>query len=222
MTTIGSFLMRNRYLNGWTLFALVVVPMCLAVLAALPAKDLSGAADISSLIALSVRLAVPWLFIAFAASSLVVLAPGPFSRWLLRNRRIFGLCFAAGMAWQLLFILWLVFGHFDYYMNEAYALIDLAVQIPGYLVLIPMTITSFPAGRRLLTPTPASWRLLHKGGIYFLWAVVWSTYWYELYYYDDIQAIDYAYYWAGFAAWGVRMGAWSKRRVAAGGAASAA
>ena len=115
------------------------------------------------------------------------------------------------MAWQLTFILWLVLGHFDYYMREAYALVDLAVQVPGYAVLIPMTITSFRPGRQLLTPR--QWRMLHKGGIWFLWAVAWSTYWYELYYYDDVQVIDYVYYWAGFAAWGVRVAAWSRQRA---------
>ena len=52
-----------------------------------------------------------------------------------------------------------------------------------------------------------------KGGIYFLWGVIWSTYWFELYYYEDIQVIDYVYYWAGFAAWGVRILAWSKKRA---------
>lgn len=60
------------------------------------------------MIQLSVRLSVPWLFIAFVASSLHVVFPSTFSRWLLRNRKIIGLCFAAAMAWQLLFILWLV------------------------------------------------------------------------------------------------------------------
>ena len=52
-----------------------------------------------------------------------------------------------------------------------------------------------------------------EGGIYFLWGVVWSTYWFELFYYEDLQAIDYVYYWAGFAAWGVRALAWSKKRT---------
>jgi hypothetical protein len=40
---------------------------------------------------------------AFAASSIRVLFPGPFSLWLLRNRKIFGLGLivaASGLAWQ--------------------------------------------------------------------------------------------------------------------------
>lgn len=204
-------LLKNRWLNGNGLLSLASLNISAIVVLAMMRAELGDAAAISSLIALSVRLAVPWLYMAFAASSLVVLFPGPFSRWMLRNRRIFGLSFAAAMGWQLFFILWLVFGHFDYYMDEAYSLIDLAVQIPGYLVLIPMTLTSFDFGRRLISRT--AWRRLHKGGIYFLWAVIWSTYWYELYYYDDIQAIDYLYYWAGFAAWGLRIGAWSRQRA---------
>lgn len=213
MTAWQNTLMKNRWLNGYGLLALITLAMSLVVLASMAGRNLVDPADISSLIAVSVRLAVPWLYVAFAASSLVVLFPGTVSRWILRNRRIFGLGFAAAMGWQLFFIVWLVAGHFDYYLQEAYSYVDLAVQIPGYLVLIPMTITSFPAGRRLLSPS--AWKLLHKGGIYFLWAVVWSTYWYELYYYDDIQAIDYAYYWAGFAAWGLRIAAWSRTRTPA-------
>ncbi len=149
--------------------------------------------------------------IAFAASSLVVVFPGSFSRWLLRNRRIIGLCFAAGMAWQLFFILWMVIGFWDYYIEEAYSYFDLSEQLPGYLLLTAMVVTSFRFGRSKLSAR--QWKILHKGGIYFLWGVVWSTYWFELFYYEDVQVIDYVYYWAGFAAWGVRILAWSKKRT---------
>lgn len=97
--------MRSRYLNGWYLFALIAVPMCATMLAGMADRNLSDPAAVASMIALSVRFAVPWLFIAFAASSLVVITPGSVSRWVLKNRRIFGLSFAAGMAWQLFFIL---------------------------------------------------------------------------------------------------------------------
>jgi len=154
---------------------------------------------------------VPWLFIAFAASSLVVVFPGSFSRWLLRNRRIIGLCFAAGMAWQLFFIVWMVTGFWGYYVEEAYSYFDLSEQLPGYLIIIAMTLTSFKFGRSKLSAW--QWKVLHKGGIYFLWGVVWSTYWFELFYYEDVQFIDYVYYWLGFSAWAVRMAAWSKKRA---------
>ena len=124
---------------------------------------------------------------------------------------MFGLCFATGMAWQLFFIVWLVVGHFDYYMEEAYDYLSLLEQVPGYVLLIAMTITSFRFGRSKLSPK--QWKILHTGGIYFIWFVVWTTYWFELFYYDDIQFIDYLYYWAGFTAWALRMAAWTLKRM---------
>ena len=204
-------MMRHKAVNGWALFSIVVVPMCLAALLAMTAVDLSSSLGVSSMIQFSVRLAVPWLFIAFCASSLVAVFPGEFSRWVLRNRRMFGLCFATGMAWQLFFIVWLVVGHFDYYMEEAYDYLSLLEQVPGYVLLIAMTITSFRFGRSKLSPK--QWKILHTGGIYFIWFVVWTTYWFELFYYDDIQFIDYLYYWVGFTAWALRMAAWTLKRM---------
>ena len=211
MQKAQSPILQSKLLDSWKLFALIVVPMSIAAVAAMTRVDLASPIGISSMIQFSVRLAVPWLFIAFAASSLVVVFPGSFSRWLLRNRRIMGLCFAVGMAWQLLFILWMVIGFAGYYIEEAYSYFDLAEQLPGYLLIFAMTITSFRFGRSKLSAR--QWRILHKGGIYFLWGVVWSTYWFELFYYDDIQLIDFVYYWMGFAAWVIRMLAWSKKQV---------
>ena len=204
-------ILQGKVVNGWRLYSLITVPICLVVVIAMTRVDLSNAEGISSLIRLSVRCSVPWLYLAFAASSLRVLFPGAFSRWLMRNRRILGLCFAAGMAWQLVFILWMVTRFWGYYVDEVYVFSDIAVQIPGYLFLIAMTTTSFMPVRRKLSPN--QWRALHKTGIYFLWGTVWSTYWYELFYYENIQSIDYIYYWAGFIAWGVRACAWSEKRL---------
>ena len=132
--------------NGWRLFVFIVIPICIAVLIAMTRVDLSTPWGISAMIQLSVRLAVPWLFLAFAASSLVTVLPSSFSRWILRNRRIIGLCFTAGMAWQLVFILWMLIGYWDYYVEEAYSFYDLAEQLPGYLILFAMTATSFRTG----------------------------------------------------------------------------
>lgn len=204
-------ILKSKLLNSWGLFALIVIPLCITAVAAMRTVDLASPLGISSMIQFSVRLAVPWLFIAFAASSFVVVFPGSFSRWLIRNRRIFGLCFTAGMAWQLFFILWMVIGFWDYYIEEAYSYFDLSEQLPGYLLILAMTATSFDFARSKLSSR--QWKILHKGGIYFLWGVVWSTYWFELFYYDDIQVIDYVYYWMGFAAWGLRVTAWTRKRA---------
>ncbi len=206
-----SKVLKNRVVNGWSLFALVTVPISLVVLLEMTRVDLSRGEDISSLIQLSVRCSVPWLYLAFAASSLQSLFPGAFGRWLMRNRRIVGLCFAGGMAWQLVFILWMVIGFSSYYTQEVYLLSDILIQIPGYVFLIAMTVTTFMPVRRKLSAK--AWRALHSTGIYFLWGTVWSTYWFELYYYGDVQVIDHIYYWAGFAVWGLRVAAWSNRRL---------
>ncbi len=206
-----SSTLLSKYLNSRGLYTMVVLPMSIAVLLKMATVDLASGSGVSAMITFSVRLATPWLFIAFSASSLFVVFPGAFSLWMLRNRRILGLCFAAGMAWQLFFILWLVTVQHAYYMEKAYAFHSLVEQIPGYLLLTAMVITSFRPGRRLLSPR--QWKLLHKGAIYFLWGVLFSAYWYELFYYDDIQIIDYAYFWMGFSAWGIRMLAWCKKRA---------
>ena len=205
--------LKRGALNKWGLFWLVTGPISAAMVAAMTVADLTSGPGISAMIQLSVRCAVPWLYIAFAASALQVLFPGPLSRWLLRNRKVFGLCFAAAMAWQGFFILWMVLGHTDYYVNEAYVLRDAIEGVGGYAFLLAMTVTSFPKGRKLIKPK--QWRLLHLGGIYFLWAYAFSVYWWALFYYGNPVPLDYIYYAAGLGAWVLRATAWSSKRTRA-------
>ncbi len=204
-------LLKSKTINGWRLFWLITVPISLVMVLTMARLDLSRAEAISSMIQLAVRCAVPWLFLAFAASSLQAVFPGPFGRWLLRNRKYIGLCFAASMAWQLLFILWLVGIHTEYYVSEVYVLSDVVEGVVGYALLIAMVLTSFKFGRSRLTPK--QWKLLHKTGIYWLWIYAWSVYWFNLFYYDyDAVLLDYVYYWGGFVAWSLRMLAWARKR----------
>ncbi len=119
------------------------------------------------------------------------------------------------MAWQGLYILWLVLGHTDYYVTEVYVLRDAIEGIGGYLFPLAMTVTSFPLGRRLLKSK--QWRLLHLSGIYFLWAYAFSVYWWAIFYYSNPVPLDYIFYWAGFAAWVLRAAAWTKKRGKAAG-----
>lgn len=211
MTIFSGELLKNKAFNGWNLFWLVSGPISIAMLIAMAGADLSGGAGVSAMIQLSVRCAVPWLYLTFAASSLHVLLPGPLTRWLLRNRKFFGLIFAAAMAWQGFFILWMVIIHSDYYINEVYVLRDAIEGVVGYIFLAAMTFTSFPFGRKLLSPR--LWRYLHKAGIYFLWAYAFSVYWWALFYYPNPLPIDYIFYWGGFLAWAVRAAAWNKKRL---------
>jgi DMSO/TMAO reductase YedYZ heme-binding membrane subunit len=211
MSAYLNELLKNKMINGWNLFWLITAPISLAIVFTMTRVDLSSAEGVSSMIQLSVRCAVPWLFLAFAASSLQVVFPGPISRWLLRNRKNIGLCFAAAMAWQLTFILWLVGIHTEYYVNDVYVLSDVVEGFVGYALLIAMVLTSFRFGRSRLSPK--QWRLLHTSGIYWLWVYAWSVYWFNLFYYESPAVlIDYFYYWGGLLAWGLRMLAWTNKR----------
>ena len=211
MSTDLNPLLKSKIINGWSLWWLITVPVSAVMVLGMTRVDLTNADDVSSMIQLSVRHAVPLLFVAFAASSVQVLFPGPFGRWLLRNRPFIGLSFAAAMGWQLIFILWLVTIHTEYYVNEVYVLSDVVEGVSSYIFLIAMVLTSFKFGRRHLTPR--QWKLLHTTGIYWLWCYAWIVYWYNLFYYESPALfIDYVYYWGGFLAWGLRLAAWSKKR----------
>ena len=203
-------LVKSKVFNEWNLFWLISGPISIAMVIAMTGADLSTGEGVSSMIQLSVRFAVPWLYLAFAASSVQALFPGPFGRWLLRNRRYIGLCFAAAMGWQLFFILWLTTVHSEFYIEEVYVLRDAIEGVVGYAFLIAMTVTSFGFGRRRLKPK--TWKLLHKSGIYFLWAYAFSVYWWALFYYQSPVLLDYVFYWAGLLAWVLRVSAWYKVR----------
>ena len=213
MSTERKDILKSGALNKWGLFWLAAAPISAAMIVAMAVKDVTTGPGVSEMIQLSVRCAVPWLYIAFAASAIQALFPGAFSRWLLRNRKYFGLCFAAAMAWQGLFILWMLIGHTDYYVNEVYVLRDAIEGVGGYAFLLAMTATSFPWGRRKLRPR--QWRMLHLSGIYFLWAYAFSVYWWSLFYYSNPVPLDYIYYGAGLAAWGLRAAAWNRKRAKA-------
>ena len=212
MSTSLDAILKSKLINGWKLFWLISAPISLLIFQAAMRIDLSAADAVSSMIQLAVRCAVPLVFVAFAASSMQVMFPGTFSRWLLRNRPMFGLSFAAAMGWQLLFILWLVGIHTEYYVDEVYVLSDVVEGVVGYAFLIAMTLTSFKFGRQLLSQK--QWKLLHTSGIYWIWFYAWSVYWFNLFYYDDpALPIDYIYYWGGFLAMGLCICAWGKKRL---------
>jgi len=197
-------------LNGPRLTWLLAGLTSLAMLLAMAGSDMSRPESVSSMIQFSVRLAVPWLYLVFAASALRKLFPGQATAWLMRNRRHLGLVFAAAMAWQGFFIVWLVTRHTAYYVEEVYFLRDAIEGVVGYLFLAAMTVTSFRPGRAMLSA--AQWRGLHLVGIYYLWAYAFAVYWWNLFYYRTPVALDYVLYWAGFLAWALRVAAWAKTR----------
>ena len=165
---------------------------------------------VSHMIGFSVRWAVPFIYLVVAASAAPVLFPGSLSMWLLRNRKYIGMCFAVAMAWQGLFIFMMSSFFRDYYFEEVFYLRDELEGSTGYIFLTAMVVTSFRFGRKHLSPM--QWKLLHRSGVYFLWAYPFSVYWWNLSYYENPQPIDYVFYWAGFAAFAMRVAAWAKKR----------
>ena len=202
--------LKHKAINGWRLFWLVSIPMSIVMVFAMMATDMSTGQGVSHMIGFSVRWAVPFIYLVVAASALPVLFPGPLSTWLLRNRKYIGFCFAVAMAWQGLFIFMMSSFFRDYYFEEVFYLRDELEGSTGYIFLAAMVVTSFQFGRKYLSPM--QWKLLHRSGVYFLWAYPFSVYWWNLSYYENPQPIDYVFYWTGFLAFALRIAAWGKKR----------
>ena len=206
-------LLKSKAINGWPLFWLISLPMSLVMVVAMTGVDLSTGEGVSSMIGFSVRWAVPFIYLVVAASAVQKLFPGPFPMWWLRNRKFIGMCFAVAMAWQGAFIFIMSMFFRDYYYEDIYLLRDELEGSVGYIFLTAMVITSFSFGRKHLSQK--QWKLLHRSGIYFLWAYPFSVYWWNLSYYGNPQPIDYVFYWSGFIAFTLRIAAWGKKRLQA-------
>ena len=205
-----DLILKSKAVNGWGLFGLIAGPMCLVIIAESIAADLSTGAGVSQMIGFSVRIAVPFIYLVVAASSVHILFPSLFSRWWLRNRPYIGFCFAVAMAWQATFIFIMSNVYRDYYYQDVYLLRDELEGSVGYIFLVAMVVTSFRQVRAHMNQV--QWKLVHTFGIYFLWAYPFSVYWWNLNYYENPALLDYVYYWAGFLAVALRIAAWWKKR----------
>jgi sulfoxide reductase heme-binding subunit YedZ len=151
----------------------------------------------------SVRCALPAFLLAFTASSFATLWPSPLSRWLLANRRYFGLAFAYGMALHLSFVSYSVLS-FGNGLNSTVTALDLT----GAAFLLAMTLTSFRWVARHLSL--ANWRRLHKAGAYAIWLLAMYIYVSDVRYEQDvIHALVVSVF---LAAWILRVAAWGARR----------
>lgn len=208
--------LKHKLLNGWWLFALISIPMCAFIIAESLASDLAAGEGVSHMIGYSVRWGIPFIYLVVAASSFNILFPSTFSKWWVRNRKFIGLCFAVAMFWQGLYIFIISTVFREYYFSEVYYFRDELEGTVGYVFLAFMVLTSFEIGRRKVNPL--QWKLIQKGGVYFLWAYPFSVYWWNLFYYPYLEGYsapelhDYILYWTGFAAFALRIFAWGKRR----------
>jgi hypothetical protein len=210
MTIDLNAVLQHKAINQWRLFWLVSAPMSIVMIIEMMGIDLTDAAAVSHMISYSVRWAIPIIFLVTAISALQVLFPGPLPKWLLRNRKYIGMCFAVAMAWQGLFIFLMSTFFRDHYFAEIFYLRDELEGSTGYIFLTAMVVTSFRFGRKHLNAQ--QWKLLHKSGLYFLWAYPFSVYWWNLSYYENPQPIDHLFYWSGFLAFALRVAAWGKKR----------
>ena len=178
MSTDLKTILKNKAINKWNLFWLISIPMCTIMVIAMMGVDMSTGSGVSEMIGFAVRWAVPFIYLVVAISSIQILFPGPLSMWLMRNRKYIGLCFAVAMAWQGLFIFIMSYFFHDYYYADVYLFRDEIEGSIGYIFLPAMVVTSFNFGRQYLNSK--QWKLLHKSGIYFLWAYPFSVYWWGL------------------------------------------
>lgn len=98
---------------------------------------------------------------AFVAAALRRMWTTPFSAWLLKNRRYFGVSMAVSHTYHAIAI----FGLWCVTSGTAPKFEPLAIL--GYIFLIAMTITSFDRPAALLSQR--GWKILHTTGMHFFW-----------------------------------------------------
>ena len=202
-------LLQHQSLNGWSLFYLVAALTFASIGIGLVITGIFTPEATVSMIRLSVQLASLWIFLAFVARPLVQLYPGSFSKWLLCNRRYIGLSFAAGFAWQAVFIAVLLALYPDYYWQVLHNTADLILRMLSYLLLLALTVTSFFPVRRAMRPK--DWRVLHLVGVWYFWAAIWVSY-AEGLLSGDTRIIAFVYVVAGLVVLTVRLAAYLKNR----------
>ena len=200
---------QYRLLNGWPLFFLIAAVTFAALVTAYLLIGVDTPEAAVNMIRLSVQFASPWVFLAFVARPMTQLFPGNLSKWLLRNRRYFGLSFAAGFGWQAVFIGVLLALHSGYYWEELHSDIDLLLRMASYVLLFALTITSFFPVRRKMRPE--HWRWLHLVGTWYFWAAIWVSY-APMALSSNAKTVDVVYAVVGLAALALRAAAYLRTR----------
>lgn len=189
--------------ESWRLFWMLALTVSTAICLGLPFADFHTWRGTEFIILHAVLCALPFFVVAFTASSLATLWPSRRTRWLLSNRRYFGLAFAFGMAWHLTFVIYatLAFGN-------RVSPRDLTIDFVAVSFLLAMTLTSFR--RFACRLSLANWRRLHKTGVYTICFAV------TFFYLDDIRSHWNPLYFGMacllLAAWGLRIVAWRRKR----------
>lgn len=189
-------------LNGWRLFWMLAAVMSVVDLRSVRMDDFRTARGTVPAIVLAVRIALPFFMIAFTASSAFALWPSRPTRWILSNRRYFGLTFAFGMAWHFGFVGYSLIS-FGNRLNAFVTTLD----VIGLGCLAALTVTSFGAIARRIGAR--GWRRVHKIGVYAIWLL--ATFIYAQSARWDPNAYDLIPLGLLLAAWGLRLSAWMRQ-----------
>ena len=156
---------------AWRIESAIVVgavATSLALAAALLVAGGAGKEATRLALRATARLSFVYFIVAFVASPLARVWPGPVARWLVRRRRAFGVAFAGSMSVHvgcILRLYWLYAPERPPMVTDA----DFAIGIPGLVLVALMAVTSLVAVRRRMAP--AHWRRLHGTGIYVVWSI---------------------------------------------------
>lgn len=203
----AGFGVRFR-LQGWPLFFTLALVLLAAELRLVTVLDWSSPSDIRWLMGMNWRLAAPYFLLTFTASSLQRLFPGRTTRWLLANRRYFGLAFAVGAFCQLIPIATLAL-RFRPDLADIHSSSSQFGEDVIYLTLTLMTVTSFRVTNRYLSLK--TWRRLHSAGIYLLGGLYGVSY---VYFALNEPSVTYVLLGLAFVcAWGLRAAVWWRRRA---------
>lgn len=195
-------------LQGWPLFWVLAAALLAAELRLVTVLNWSSAEDIRWLMGMNWRLAAPYFLLTFTASPLQRLFPSRTTRWLLANRRYFGLAFAVGAFCQLVPITTLAL-RFPPALGDIHSASSQFGEDVIYLTLVLMTVTSFRATSRYLSL--ATWRRLHSAGIYLLGGLYGVSYVYSALY---DTTVTYVLFGVAFVlAWSLRAAMWWQRRA---------
>jgi methionine sulfoxide reductase heme-binding subunit len=156
---------RQDWFEGWRLFGvltLTLIALCLWI-AGMRQFEADG---IRMVIRFTARTSLLLFCFAFSAAALARLYPAAWTRWLRRNRRVFGVTFAASHGLHAIAI-----GAFAALDPAGFAAAtNFATYVfggIGYAIIIAMTATSFD--RTAAAIGPRAWRRLHLVGGYYLW-----------------------------------------------------
>lgn len=117
----------------------------------------------------TVRVSFPLFLIAFSASSLLMLWPSNATRWLVRNRRGFGLAFAMAHGVHAVVVTW-IFAQLGEFPNP----LTLVFGGAGFAAIAIMAATSNDWSFRTLGPN--AWGRLHTILIYYIAFVFFADY----------------------------------------------